>query len=60
MDLKDFMVAAAPLGGPIALTRCDSLSKSSSKIGKGIVFIFSSSGAKISMFKVGCVLITEY
>ena len=53
INLGDFMVAAAPYGGPIALTRDETkYNKVARSGGKPIVFIFSSSGKKIASFKV--------
>ena len=50
LNLDDFMIASAPLGGPIALMRKDQIATSNSS--KPLIFIFSSSGIKISTFKV--------
>ena len=51
MNLSDFIIAAAPFGGPIALTRDDS--KMAQRVpGKPIIFVFSCSGKKLSSFKV--------
>lgn len=52
INLGDFMVAAAPYGGPIALTRDETkYTKIAHSGGKPIVFVFSSSGRKIASFK---------
>ena len=50
LKLEDYYVAAAPLGGPIALAR---KAPGGDKIQtKPLIFIFSSAGEKISSFKV--------
>lgn len=52
INLGDFMVAAASYGGPIALTRDETKFTKTQQSGKPIIFVFSSSGRKISSFKV--------
>ncbi|KAK3890447.1 hypothetical protein Pcinc_005604 [Petrolisthes cinctipes] len=51
INLSDFMVAAAPYGGPLALTRDETKFTKTQHTGKPIIFVFSSSGRKISSFK---------
>ncbi|XP_047477267.1 vacuolar protein sorting-associated protein 16 homolog [Penaeus chinensis] len=51
INLGDFMVAAASYGGPIALTRDETKFTKTQQSGKPIIFVFSSSGRKISSFK---------
>ncbi|XP_045122050.1 vacuolar protein sorting-associated protein 16 homolog isoform X1 [Portunus trituberculatus] len=51
INLADFMVASAPYGGPLALTRDESRFTKTHQTGKPLIFIFSSSGKKISSFK---------
>ena len=52
INLGDFMVASAPYGGPLALTRDETKFTKTQQTGKPLIFIFSSSGKKISSFKV--------
>lgn len=52
INLADFMVAAAPYGGPLALTRDETKFTKTQQTGKPIIFVFSASGRKISSFKV--------
>lgn len=49
LNLEDFLIAAAPLGGPIALTRIEAKSQPQAK---SLIFIFSASGIQITSFKV--------
>ncbi|XP_069181353.1 vacuolar protein sorting-associated protein 16 homolog isoform X2 [Procambarus clarkii] len=51
INLGDFLVAAAPYGGPLALTRDETKFTKTQHAGKPLIFIFSSSGKKISSFK---------
>ncbi|KAB7498602.1 Vacuolar protein sorting-associated protein 16-like protein [Armadillidium nasatum] len=48
LNLEDFIVAAAPLGGPIALTIIETKAVHQSK---SLIFIFSASGTQITSFK---------
>ncbi|XP_071521416.1 vacuolar protein sorting-associated protein 16 homolog [Panulirus ornatus] len=51
INLGDFLVAAASYGGPLALTRDETKFTKTQHAGKPLIFIFSSSGRKISSFK---------
>ena len=53
MNLDDFIIAAAPFGGPIALILDDrKVTPMQRNPVKPVIFIFSCSGKKLSSFKV--------